>query len=80
MKTRHWWLLAMVVLVGLPILAQYTNPRFGIFYHQTVDSDHEVYAYHDALTGQEFVCVELNTGGAYKASGVSCYLTGRNWK
>ena len=33
-------------------------------------------AWHDLTTGQEFVCVARFDG----SSGVSCFLTGRNWK
>jgi hypothetical protein len=76
--------LTVIGVVALLVTGAYAdqqyNQRFGIFYEQDVNSNYSIRVFHDALTMQEFVCVEYNTGGAYKASGISCHLTGRTWK
>lgn len=74
------FILAILLLVGGAVAQHDYEKRFGIFYEQRLDGGNfKLYTFHDATTGQEFVCV-CTTNGSGSANSVSCHLTGRVWK
>lgn len=76
MKKLRLVVLVAALMIGAAAVGQkFAEKRFSVFYRQSVDSLYDADVMHDALTGQEVVCVRF-----IATRSASCYLTGRVWK
>lgn len=73
-------IIAAVLGADLYVIHAGDGDRFGIFYTQKVDDIYTIRVLHDAVTGQEIVCIRNQVSVSDEPRTLSCYPTGRTWK